>query len=91
MSTLPFKVYDLVQRTAVDYAPELDAWQGITREMVGEVAAISHTEPPMFTVLFRGNAVEGIYFADELKKVGYCVHDWNNHQNDYDVLFEVQP
>lgn len=75
MTTLPFAVYDLVRRTAIDYAPELDQEQEITAGMVGVVTSISHAGP-MFTVLFS-DTQDGIYMTDELEKVGYRVYQWN--------------
>lgn len=79
MSNLPFAIYDLVQRTEVDYAPEQDASQGITRDMIGEVAGIDHTTP-MFDVVFD-NGMGDVYLADELKKVGYRVYNWGTGQH----------
>lgn len=75
MSNLPFKEYDLVRRTAIDHAPEQDAAQGITRDMVGVVAGID-TATPMFNVVFD-NGLGDVYLADELEKVGYHVYQWN--------------
>jgi len=49
MNELPYKEHDLVRRTTIDYAPELDQEQGITRDMVGEVTGIDHVTP-MFTM-----------------------------------------
>jgi len=88
MSKLPFDIYDLVKRTEIDHAPEQDAAQGITRDMVGEVAGIDHATP-MFSVVFD-NGTGDVYLADELVKVGYRVHNWSTGQHT-DVMFSDAP
>lgn len=85
MNELPFEVDDLVRRTAIDYAPDLDAEMGVTREMVGLVVGIDHSTP-MFAVLWDELGDEGLYLPDELEKVGQRMHDKEWFSNYKDVM-----